>query len=214
MDSVERQAWSAVDVFSVDAAAYFLTDGLPRTHPLQQAIIDKMQQDYKAALSRAYESALVHLSERDERSYQVPDTGVEAVHLQSIGLQEVLELAARGEQEPEEVATWCESEFAGFDRQRFSRAALLGWAELKFRGGGTSSERPLPSRERSSLYRIIAILCDHAGLDLAHHSTAARRILDMAAQTGTDLGQRTVEKHLRMIHEQVGRLRGHREDDD
>ncbi|WP_292934528.1 hypothetical protein [Noviherbaspirillum sp.] len=59
--------------------------------------------------------------------------------------------------------------------------------------------RPVRTRERNTLLSIIAALCKEAKLDYSKPSKTAGLIRDMAARMGVDLGESTIEGHLKKI---------------
>lgn len=59
--------------------------------------------------------------------------------------------------------------------------------------------RPLRTRERNTLLSIIATLCKEAKMDYSRPSKTAGLIRDMAARMGLDLGESTIEGHLKKI---------------
>jgi hypothetical protein len=59
--------------------------------------------------------------------------------------------------------------------------------------------RPLRTRERNTLLSIIATLCKESKLDYSRPSKTAGLIQDMAARMGLNLGESTIEVHLKKI---------------
>jgi hypothetical protein len=59
--------------------------------------------------------------------------------------------------------------------------------------------RPLRTRERNTLLSIIATLCKEARLDYSKSSKTAGLIRDMATRMGLNLGETTIEGHLKKI---------------
>lgn len=60
-------------------------------------------------------------------------------------------------------------------------------------------DRPLASRERNTLLAIIAALCKEAKLDYTRHAKTAGLIQATAARMGVDIGETTIEGHLKKI---------------
>ena len=61
------------------------------------------------------------------------------------------------------------------------------------------SEVPLQTKERNTLLTIIAVLCKDAGYDHTKHAKTAGLILSTAAKMGIEIGETTIEGHLKKI---------------
>ena len=59
--------------------------------------------------------------------------------------------------------------------------------------------KPLGTRERDTLLTIIAVLCKEAKLDYTRHAKIAGLIKSTAANMGVDIGETTIEGHLKKI---------------
>ncbi|RJG01273.1 hypothetical protein [Noviherbaspirillum sedimenti] len=59
--------------------------------------------------------------------------------------------------------------------------------------------RPLRTRERNTLLSIIAVLCEEAKLNYTRHAKTAGLIRDMAERMGLNIGESTIENHLKKI---------------
>lgn len=68
--------------------------------------------------------------------------------------------------------------------------------------------RPLLKRERDVLLSIIAVLCKEAKLDAAKHAKTAGLIASTAASMGVNIGESTIEGHLKKIPDALaGRMK-------
>ena len=63
----------------------------------------------------------------------------------------------------------------------------------------TLQERPLGTRERNTLLLVIAAACKHAGLDPKKPAKTAAVLAGSASELGVQLGETTIEKHLKAI---------------
>jgi hypothetical protein len=68
-----------------------------------------------------------------------------------------------------------------------------------------AEEKPLGTRERNSLLSIIAVLCEAHGYEVARAAKTAVAIRESAELAGIDIGETTIEKHLKMIPDVVRR---------
>jgi hypothetical protein len=66
-------------------------------------------------------------------------------------------------------------------------------------------ERPLRATERNALLSIIAVLCDEAGYDTDRAAKTAGVIKSRADLAGIDLGETTIENHLKKIPDAITR---------
>jgi hypothetical protein len=76
-------------------------------------------------------------------------------------------------------------------------------APLQPSKGGVEDEKPLSTRERNTLLTIIAALCKEAGVDCARPAKAAGQIKNMASLMGIEIGETTIEEHLKKIPDAV-----------
>jgi len=66
-------------------------------------------------------------------------------------------------------------------------------------------DRPLRATERNALLSIIAVLCDEAGYDTDRAAKTAGVIKSRADLAGIDLGETTIENHLKKIPDAITR---------
>lgn len=87
--------------------------------------------------------------------------------------------------------------------------AWLDWAKaqglLKVGQESIQEQKPMATKERSTLLTIIAVLAKEAKIDWQKTSKAAELIVSAADQDGLSLGQRTVEEHLKRIPDALER---------
>lgn len=73
-------------------------------------------------------------------------------------------------------------------------------ARFEEQGIDTShAEKPLGTRERDTLLRIIATLCQEAKIDYKKPAKAANLIVNSASSMGISIGETTIEEHLKKI---------------
>jgi hypothetical protein len=88
--------------------------------------------------------------------------------------------------------------------------AVEAWTALKRDRDAIASERdslaasqatelPLATRERNTLLTTIAVLCKEASIDYSKPAKAAGMIQSTAAQMGVNIGESTIEGHLKKI---------------
>lgn len=63
----------------------------------------------------------------------------------------------------------------------------------------STTDKPLSSKERISLLKIIAVLCKEAKLDYKTHSKTAGFIAGKATEVGIGIGETTIENYLKEI---------------
>lgn len=86
-------------------------------------------------------------------------------------------------------------------RRMGSIPGLLYEADLN----GTSVEKPVSTKERTTFLTIIALLAQEAKIDSRKPSKAAQLIVTLANKAGIQLGQRTVEEYLKQIPDALER---------
>jgi hypothetical protein len=69
---------------------------------------------------------------------------------------------------------------------------------------GKSIEYPLATRERNTLLTMIAILCKESKMDYTKPAKTAALMKDMAARMGLEIGETTIEQHLKKIPDAIG----------
>lgn len=69
----------------------------------------------------------------------------------------------------------------------------------------SAMDRPLRATERNALLSIIAVLCDEAGYDTDRAAKTAGVIKSRADLAGIDLGETTIENHLKKIPDAITR---------
>jgi hypothetical protein len=220
ISEAERLAWRALDVVAAEEAAHYLASGEPL---LKGAVTRQMERDYIAAVTRLLEDVRPHLegSSVPETPFgfmnhpeRIPET--ETHWLRSLALEETDELLRSGE--PEQVLAWITSGAAGFARQRFRRGEIDAWAVNRgLRESRAEGESlPLNPKERTALYRVIALLAASLGLDLSRPSASAARLLEIAAREGmtASVAQRTLEKHFRRANDEIDRSPSQPADDE
>lgn len=80
--------------------------------------------------------------------------------------------------------------------------------ELSLNQNPVTKDRPLIKSERDSLLVIIAAICKEAKLDYKKHAKTARLILSITAEMGVQIGESTIEGHLKKIPETLeGRMK-------
>lgn len=214
--SAERAAWAAIDVVKAEEAAHYLSSG--EAH-LTKAVARQMERDYRHALTRLFRELVTHLRLEDAPEWPhglldeptlIGDTV--AHQLRSIAFEEAEELLLSGE--PEQAYGWFTSQQSRFEGQSFRRTEVEAWAANRGLSGRADGGVPstLNPKEKTALYRVIAVLAAAYGLDLSRHSTAAARVLEEAAKSGIDISRRTLEKHLRAVHQEMDRLRSSPDD--
>ena len=62
-----------------------------------------------------------------------------------------------------------------------------------------TGDTPLKERERTTLLTLIAVLCDHGGLDITKPSKTANIIGALTSRIGAPVAPRTIEDHLKRI---------------
>ena len=85
----------------------------------------------------------------------------------------------------------------GTDCTRVIRTSEI--IEFQAKLEGTTTEKPLSTRERNTLLTIIAALCKIAGYDIAKHAKTAVLIQSTTASMGLSIGESTIEGHLKKI---------------
>jgi hypothetical protein len=65
-------------------------------------------------------------------------------------------------------------------------------------------EKPLATRERNTLLAIIAALCKEAKIDYTKPAKAAGQILHTTDSMGLQIGETTIERHLKKIPDALG----------
>lgn len=65
-------------------------------------------------------------------------------------------------------------------------------------------EKPLATRERNTLLAIIAALCKEAQIDYTKPAKAAGQILHTTDSMGLQIGETTIERHLKKIPDALG----------
>lgn len=75
--------------------------------------------------------------------------------------------------------------------------AVPGTAEPVVQAAAPENEKPLTTKERTSLLVIIVALADKAGIDISRPTTAAKEIVRLAAALKLKLAVGTVEKYLK-----------------
>ncbi len=83
------------------------------------------------------------------------------------------------------------------------RTAAL--AELEQRKAADSVNKPLGERERTTLLTIIAVLAEHAEIDISKPSKAGETIEALTMAKGARVSARTVEEHLKRIPDALER---------
>ena len=114
---------------------------------------------------------------------------------------------------------------SSFHNQKFSRKELARWQkdnninsvyrfDLKSSIVATptnktdivpQAEKPLSTRERNTLLTIIAVLCKEAEIDYTKAAKAAALIQGTAATLGVNIGETTIEEHLKKIPDALER---------
>lgn len=200
--------WEYATAFSAHEAAYLIlgTDpasGTAENDQLVRPILDRMADAYNEALTDYYfdwERGFVHateaLRERDRAG------------LESEEMARLVQLC-RERNDATQFMRWFKSENSEFHRQTFSRAEIQRWiaenqlpAKYQFSGPSvvpSESDKPLITRERNTLLSIIAVLCKEARLDYKSPAKTAGLIQHAADQLGFNIGETTIEGHLKKI---------------
>ena len=109
------------------------------------------------------------------------------------------------------LSNWlADDELSGFRTQRFAREEIARWLaaiEVQSRyifesnqsGTETNIEKPLGSKERNTLLRIIAALCKDCKYDYTKAAKTAALIKSTADSMDISIGETTIEEHLKKI---------------
>lgn len=77
--------------------------------------------------------------------------------------------------------------------------------EMALSGKTTCLEKPLKTKEKTSLLTIIALLAEEAKIDWRQPTKAATNIVHQADRLGVQIGQRTIEEYLKQIPDALER---------
>lgn len=171
----------------------------------KQPILGRMEKAFKAA-KRHSETAFVDADISFEGGISVKFPDRDPLSLYSI-LNEKFRL------EPDFFISF-EVKDEGFEDARFGRDEIHRWLQAI---GATSKyafslpkqttalaikdDKPLGTRERNTLLTIIGLLCEGAGHDLSKHAKTAVAIKSAAALKGVDIGESTIEGHIKKAQE-------------
>lgn len=171
----------------------------------KQPILGRMEKAFNAA-KRHSKTAFFDADISFEGDFSIKFPDRDALSLYSI-LNEEFRL------EPDYfIASEVEDE--GFEDARFGRDEIHRWLQAI---GATSKyafalpkqttalaikdDRPLGTRERNTLLTMIGLLCEGAGHDLSKAAKTAVAIKNAAALKGIDIGESTIEGHLKKAKE-------------
>lgn len=99
-----------------------------------------------------------------------------------------------------------EREYESLFRENiFLRNGLIPESETSNNRHSHGGEKPLRTTERNALLSIIAVLCDESGYDTDRAAKTAAVIKTRADLAGIDLGETTIENHLKKIPDAVTR---------
>lgn len=76
---------------------------------------------------------------------------------------------------------------------------------LLLAGAPSAAEKAVTTKERTTLLTIVALLAKEAKIDLTRPSKAAATIVEIAQIEGYQIGQRTIEEHLKKIPDALQR---------
>lgn len=195
--------WDLIDEFTLFEAACLAAGKEPRNienienHPDACVIYEAMN---KACMS-AWMNAHLYFGPGSEIVLQPDD-------LPSTALLKAIDRCKR---------TDCDLElFSESDNPVISRQTLASWFSIKkflpsysFVASNSQAkeeaEKLLSTKERTTLYTIIGLLAKEAKIDYSQPSAAAAVIKAAADLAGIDIGQRTIEEHLKKIPDALER---------
>lgn len=90
----------------------------------------------------------------------------------------------------------------GTDCTRVIRVSEIMALQAKL--DGNALDKPVSTRERNTLLTIIGVLCKEAGLDYNRTAKTAVSIESAAASLGVDIGETTIEGHLKKVSDAMG----------
>lgn len=170
----------------------------------KQPILGRMEKAFKAA-KRHSETAFVDADISVEGDFSVKFPDRDPLSLYSI-LNEKFRL------EPDFFISF-EVKDEGFEDARFGRDEIHRWLQaigatskyaFSLQGqtpkSAVDDEKPLATRERNTLLVMIGLLCDLAGHDLTKPAKTAVSIRNAAALRGIDIGETTIEEHLKKVN--------------
>lgn len=196
--------WDLVGAFSLHEAACLASGFDPKLKeitPNHEAKASLLRQLMNSAHDSAIKHARWYLRSQFEEDSMFFEKPVESGDLQSIELQRRLHTCLGlktplGDFEPE--------------RPTFSREMLGVWLEEKGyqspysfirqpRQGQSEEQKPLTPKERTTLLIITYLLAEAAKIDILKASKAASALVSIAETKGIQIGQRTIEEHLKKI---------------
>lgn len=195
--------WDLVDVFSLHEAACLASGFDPKLKeitPEQEAKSSLLRQVMNAAHDSALRHADYYLRSQFEEDFFFVEKPIERGDLQSIELEKRFRICFD-----------IKKSLGDFDPERltFSRETLDDWLREKGYQSPYSfcrlpsqehgEEKPLATKERTTLLTLIALLAEEAEIDLSKPSKAATALVSRAETKGIQIGQRTIEEHLKKI---------------
>ncbi|MHB1093405.1 hypothetical protein [Thiobacillus sp.] len=208
--AMELSHWDLVESFTGWEAACLASGIDPKlsdeSRPEQKAKAELIYRELMNAYNRAHSAATFLLTgkrDKDETIYSV----FQSEHLPSTDLlreaRVCLDLGIELRYE----------NISGNDEEKlFSRGNLNDWFVVKnYRPAyaflpsndhpqqPAIREKPLTTKERTSLLTVIALLTEEARIDISKPSKAAATILKLAETQGINIAQRTIEEYLKKI---------------
>lgn len=195
--------WDLVDVFSLHEAACLASGFDPKLKeitPEQDAKAILLRQVMNAAHDSAVRNADMYLLSQFDEDFFFVEKPVERGDLQSIELQKKFHICLRmkkrlGDFQPE--------------RPTFSRETLDTWLKekgyqspysfCKLPSQEHEKEKPLTTKERTTLLTLVGLLAEEAKIDISKPSKAASTLVSLAETKGIQIAQRTIEEHLKKI---------------
>lgn len=213
--------WDLADTFSLRDAA-FLMMGVDPSGPevdkySARHISERLETAYAGAIRRAEFEGFVEPCfsfDAPEPENYMPEGAV----LRSVELWERID-SFREHGDAPTFTGWLSYGNHSHHGQRFSRREIARWLRensmksvyhfdlqsicIPTDQGNISdahqTEKSISSRERNTLLTIIAALCKEAKIDYKAHAKSAKIIRGTMAEMGVDVGETTIEGHLKKI---------------
>lgn len=211
--------WDFAKQFSGYEAAALILGLEPRESAEDEhrvrVVAERMELDYSLALHSARWEGNPFFE--DLPTKQSKDAA--SKHLVSVELDRLWSDYYEGVETP--LSDWLDNKRASaFNNQEFSRESIAGWLKRidqksLYRFDKDSAVGPLAAstsvdtksllgaKERNTLLVIIAALCKEAKIDYSKPSKAAGLIRDTALRMGVNVGESTIEAHLKRIPDAV-----------
>lgn len=215
---IDLSHWDFVNDFSPEEAAYLILGVDPSNDNSgrnARHICRRMSQDYESELENLRFYFFTEPCLPDGWVDDGPEKTDPKSTLKSVEVEKLFEMYHLQDDEVS-ITTWLDRGSNQFWQQRFSRTELGRWladnqlpsgyqfapvssAKLNGKTDKSDLDRPLGNRERRTLLSIIAALCKEAKINFLAHSKAAGLIESTAIGMGIEIGQSTIESHLKKI---------------